>query len=81
MFINAPLYDDLFILTVRNPQQAIALSAESLQMDSDANPGMFQAPHLRLFSIIRSSSEFVTALLEGTLKRAVSYFKEGGVVL
>ena len=59
---------NLFTFTVRNPQQAIALSAESLQIDSNANPGMFQAPHLRLFSIIRSSSEFVTALLEGVIK-------------
>ena len=56
---------NLFTFTVRNPQQAIALSAESLQIDAAANPGMFQAPHLRLFSIIRSSSEFVTALFEG----------------
>ena len=53
------------ILTVRNPQQAISLSAESLMLEAEAQPELFQPTHLRLFAIIRSSSEFVTALLEG----------------
>ena len=57
---------NLFTLTVRNPQQAIALSAESLQIDAAANPDMFQPPHLRLFP---SSA----AILEGVTECVFTY--------
>ena len=50
---------------VRNPQNAIALSADSLLMEATENPDTFSSDHIRIFEIVRSSSEFITALLEG----------------
>ena len=52
---------------MRNPQNAIALSADSLLMEAQENPDTFSPDHIRIFEIIRCSSEFITALLEGLL--------------
>ena len=62
------------IATVRNPQNAIALSADSLLMEAKEQPETFRPEHIRIFETIQSSSEFVTALLEGSFIFITFYY-------
>lgn len=53
---------------VRNPQSAITMSIESILAEAHQHPVLFRQDHIRLFEIIRSSSEFVTMLLDGMIE-------------
>lgn len=51
---------------IRNPQTAISMSIDSVLTEARRKPRLFRDEHVRLFEIVRSSSEFVTTLLDGT---------------
>ena len=76
LFIPHPcLRDSHFIsFTVRNPQNAIALSVELLLVEAREKPTLFLPAHIQILQIIHSSSEFISSMLEGMAVKRNSYF-------